>query len=177
MPKKTFFNPAQRRCSDAVIYILGYSDAIKLQRRSSAAVKELVLRCWVYWPNRLGWRQTVLQPPSMFMLLSWWCPLGHGKRHLPAIQIFIVVRLIPILTHLSSRWTVPLSYKKNLSATYAPKETICVKIFWWYQIFLKNTVHLFSQKLLRKYFFYLKVFAKIRQEKMLGKICCFGKKI
>ncbi len=43
------------------------------------------------------------------MLLSWWCPLGHGKRHLPAIQIFIAVRLIPILTHLSSGWTVPLS--------------------------------------------------------------------
>ena len=62
-----------------------------------------------YKPNRLGWRQKVLQPPSMFMLLSWWCPLGHGKRHLPAIQIFIAVRLIPILTHLSSGWTVPLT--------------------------------------------------------------------
>ena len=95
--------------SVGVIYILGYSDAIKLQRRSTAAVTELVLRCWVYWPNRLGWRQKVLQPPSMFMLLSWWCPLGHGKRHLPPIQIFIVVRLIPILTQLSSRWTVPLN--------------------------------------------------------------------
>jgi hypothetical protein len=34
--------------------------------------------------------------------------LGHGKRYLPAIQIFIAVLLIPILTHLSSRWTVPL---------------------------------------------------------------------
>ncbi len=44
------------------------------------------------------------------MLLSWWCPLGHCKRHLPAIQIFIAVRLIPILTHLSSRWTVPLNH-------------------------------------------------------------------
>ncbi len=112
MPKKTFFNPVQRRCSDAVIHILGYSDALNLQRRSTAAVKELVLRCWVYWPNRLGWRQKVLQPPSMFMLLLWWCSLGHGKRHLPAIQIFIVVRLIPILTHLSSRWTVPLRCKQ-----------------------------------------------------------------
>ncbi len=37
-----------------------------------------------------------------------WCPLGHDKRHLPAKQIFIAVRLIPILTHLSSGWTVPL---------------------------------------------------------------------
>ncbi len=45
------------------------------------------------------------------MLLSWWCPLGHGKRHLPAIQIFIAVRLISILTaRLSSRWTVPLTW-------------------------------------------------------------------
>ncbi len=88
--------------------ILGYSDAAQLQRRSTDTVKELVLRCCVYWPNRLGWRQKVLQPPSMFMLLSWWCPLGHDKRHLPAIQIFIAVQLIPILTHLSSRWTVPL---------------------------------------------------------------------
>ncbi len=94
-----------RRCNR---YILGYSDAIKLQRRGTDAVTELVLRCCVFWPNRLGWRQKVLQPPSMFMLLSWWCPLGQGKRHMPAIQIFIAVRLIPILTHLSSRWTVPL---------------------------------------------------------------------
>ncbi len=50
----------------------------------------------------------ILQPPRMLMLLSWWCPLGHDKRHLPATQIFIAVRLIPILTHLSSGWTVPL---------------------------------------------------------------------
>jgi hypothetical protein len=88
--------------------ILGYSDAAQLQRRSTHAVTELVLRWSVHWPNRLGWRQKVLQPPSNFMFLSWWCPLGHGKRRLPAIQIFIAVRLIPILTHLSSRWTVPL---------------------------------------------------------------------
>jgi hypothetical protein len=27
---------------------------------------------------------------------------------LPAIQFILAVRLIPILTHLSSRWTVPL---------------------------------------------------------------------
>ncbi len=88
--------------------ILGYSDAAQLQRRSTDTVTELVLRWCVYWPNRLGWRQKVLQPPSMFMLLSWWCPLGHDKRHLPAIQIFIAVQLIPILTNLSSRWTVSL---------------------------------------------------------------------
>ncbi len=68
--------------------ILGYSIAAQLQRQSTDAVTELVLRCCVYWPNRLGWRQKVLQPPSMFMLLSWWCPLGHDKRHLPAIQNF-----------------------------------------------------------------------------------------
>jgi hypothetical protein len=35
--------------------------------------------------------------------------LGHDKRHLPATQIFIAVRLIPILTPLSSGWTVHLS--------------------------------------------------------------------
>jgi hypothetical protein len=35
--------------------------------------------------------------------------LGHDKLHLSARQIFIAVRLIPILTHLSSRWTVPLN--------------------------------------------------------------------
>jgi hypothetical protein len=88
MPKKTIYKPAQRRCSDAVT--------------------ELVLRCCVYWQNQLGCRQKVLQPPSTFMILSWWCPLGHGKWHLPAIQFILAVRLIPILTHLSSRWTVPL---------------------------------------------------------------------
>ncbi len=93
-----------RRCND-----YRYSDAARQQRRSIDAATELVLRCCVYWPNRLGWRQKVLQPPSMFILLSWWCPLGHGKRHLPAKQIFSAVRLTPILTYLSSRWTVPLS--------------------------------------------------------------------
>jgi hypothetical protein len=146
MPKNTFFYPEQRRSADAVIVtFLGYSDAVKLQRRSTAAVKlqrpsiaavinttalwpnilgysnaaqlqrrstdaatKLVLRCCVYWPNRLGWRQKVLHPPSTFMLLSCWCPLGHGKWYLPAIQFLLAVRLIPILTHLSSRWTVPL---------------------------------------------------------------------
>ncbi len=118
MPKKTIFNPAQRRCSDAVI-ILGYSDAIKLQRRSTDAVTELVLRCCVYWPNRLGWRQKVLQLSSTFMILSWWCPLGHGKWHLPAIQFILAVRLIPILTHLSSRWTVPLRHHAIFSVRYS----------------------------------------------------------
>jgi hypothetical protein len=53
--------------------------------------------------------------------------LGHGKRHLPAIQIFIAVRLIPILTHLSSRWTVHLILynhhliKPKLKSTTAKK--------------------------------------------------------
>jgi hypothetical protein len=39
--------------------------------------------------------------------------LGHDKRHLPAIQIFIAVRLIPIFTHLSSGWTVTLKQAKK----------------------------------------------------------------
>ena len=39
MPKKTFFNPEQRRCSYAVILtFLEYSDDVKLQRGSTAAV-------------------------------------------------------------------------------------------------------------------------------------------
>ncbi len=47
-------------------------------------------------------------PLRTFMLLSWWCPLGQSKGHLPAREDIIMDRLIPILTHLSSRWTVPL---------------------------------------------------------------------
>ncbi len=47
------------------------------RNNSADAVAQLVLSWSVYWPNRLGWRLTVLQPPSTFMLLSWWCPLGH----------------------------------------------------------------------------------------------------
>jgi hypothetical protein len=35
--------------------------------------------------------------------------LGAWKM---TIQFILAVRLIPILTHLSSRWTVPLSVKK-----------------------------------------------------------------
>ncbi len=89
--------------------ILRYSDAAQLQRRSTDAVTELVLHCCVYWPNWSGWRQKVIQPPRTFMILSWWWPLGHLKWHLPAIQFILAVQLIPILTHLSSRWTVPLS--------------------------------------------------------------------
>ncbi len=48
------------------------------------------------------------------MILSWWCPLGHWKWHLPAKQFILAVRLTPILTHLSSRWTVPLRYQSNM---------------------------------------------------------------
>ncbi len=55
-------------------------------------------------------------PPLTFMIFSWWCPLGPGKWHLPAIQFILAVRLIPILTHLSSRWTVPLRCFGSLSA-------------------------------------------------------------
>ncbi len=106
--------------------ILGYSDAAQLQRRNSYAVTELVLRWSVYWPNRLGWRQKVLQPSNTFMLLSWWCPLGHGKWHLPAIQFILTVRLIPILTHLSSRWTVPLRGLGTETLTFLRADSL----FW-----------------------------------------------
>jgi hypothetical protein len=40
--------------------------------------------------------------------------LGHDKEHLPATQISIAVRLIPILAPLSSGWTVPLSTVSKL---------------------------------------------------------------
>ncbi len=95
--------------SQNVMNILGYSDAAQLQRQSSDAVIKLVLRCCLYWPNRSGWRQKVIMPLRTFMLLSWWCLLGQSKGHLPAREDIIMDRLIPILTHLSSRWTVPLS--------------------------------------------------------------------
>ncbi len=105
----------QRRSTDAVMIPdgvltphLGYSDAAQLQRRSSDAVIKLVLRCCLYWPNRSGWRQKVVMPLRTFMLLSWWCPLGQCKGHLPAREDIIMDQLIPILTHLSSHWTVPL---------------------------------------------------------------------
>ena len=70
---------------------------------------KLLLRCCLYWPNRSGWRQKVIMPLRTFMLLSWWCPLGQSKGHLPAREDIIMDRLIPILTHLSSHWTVPLT--------------------------------------------------------------------
>ncbi len=63
--------------------------------RSSDAVTELVQRCSVYWPNQLGWRQKVQKPLETFMILSWRCPLGHGKSHLTAIQFILTARLIP----------------------------------------------------------------------------------
>ena len=118
---KPTFTQLYRRSTAALMIIatfshniLGYSDAAQLQRRNSDAVTELVLRWSVYWPNRLGWCQKVLQPPSTFMILSWWCPLGHWKLHLPAKQFILAGRLIPILTHLSSCWTVPLRYQSNM---------------------------------------------------------------
>ncbi len=115
--------------------ILGYTDAAQLQRWTSDAVmitadvltshfgihrilhsysvaaltvKELVLCFCIYRPNRLGWRQKVLKPLKKFMLLSWWCPLGQDKGNLLAREYIIMNRLIPILTHLSSHWKVPL---------------------------------------------------------------------
>ncbi len=100
----------QRRSADAVMItadVLTAHFGIH-RRRSSEAVTELVPRCSVYWPNWLGWRQKVLKPLKTFMKLSWWCPLGHGKWHLPAIQFILTVWLKPILTPLSFHQTVPL---------------------------------------------------------------------
>jgi hypothetical protein len=78
---------------------------------------------WFFNGNRrcntkiLGrWEILLIQPVGMapkstvlktFMLLSWCCPLGQGKEHLAAREFIIMDRLIPILTPLSSRWTVP----------------------------------------------------------------------
>ncbi len=74
-----------------------------------------------YWPNRMGWRQKVLKPLCTFMLLSWWCPLGQGKGHLPAKEYMLVDRLVSILTHLSSHWTVPLTrkFRQRLTKTHS----------------------------------------------------------
>ncbi len=107
----------QRRSTDAVmiaadVLTAHFGDAAQPQRRSSDAVTEFVLRCSVYWPNWLGWRQKVLKPLKTFMIFSWWCLLGLGKWHLPAIQFILTVWLIPILARLSSRWTVPLRTEK-----------------------------------------------------------------
>jgi hypothetical protein len=106
----------QRRSSDVVMITADVLtthyrilDALQLQRRSSNAVTELVLRCCDYWPNRLGWRQKVLKPLKTFMLLSRWSPLGQGKGHLPAREYIRMDRLIPILTPLCSHWTIPLT--------------------------------------------------------------------
>jgi hypothetical protein len=41
--------------------------------------------------------------------------LGHGKGHLPAKEYIRMDRLIPILTHLSSHWTVSLGFKTPIS--------------------------------------------------------------
>ncbi len=110
--------------------ILGYSDAAQLQRRSSDAVIKLVLRCCLYWPNRSGWRQKVIMPRRTFMLLSWWCPLGQSKGHLPAREDIIMDRLIPILTHLSSRWTVPLRHFRAISV-WKQQGPFRPWSFWW----------------------------------------------
>ncbi len=56
----------------------------------------------------MGQCQNVLQTLNRFMLLLWWCPLGHSKGQLPAKEYIRMDRLIPILTHLSFHWTVPL---------------------------------------------------------------------
>ncbi len=69
------------------------------------------------------------------MLLSWWCPLGQGKEHLPARQFVILDRLIPILTHLSCHWTVPLNFPQFI---YFNKNREILNVFWWF--FFGNTV-------------------------------------
>jgi hypothetical protein len=78
--------------------------------------------------NPTGWDGVKKYYSRTFMLLSWWCPLGHGKWHLPAIQFILTVRLIPILTHLSSRWTVPLMAK------CAVRRTLFWLCLWFYII-------------------------------------------
>jgi hypothetical protein len=108
--------------ADVLTTHFGIHHPAQLKRRSSDAVIKLVLRCCVYWPNRLGLRQKVLKPLKTFMLLLWWCPLGQGKGHLPAMQFILAVRLIPILTHLNSRWTVPLRCKYE---DLAEKTSLC----------------------------------------------------
>jgi hypothetical protein len=75
------------------------------------------LQC-VYWPNRLGWRQKVLKPLKMFMLLSWWCPLGQGKGQLPAREYIIKDWFKLILTPLSYHWTVRRTFNKIRSRIY-----------------------------------------------------------
>ncbi len=44
----------------------------------------------------------VLKTLNKFLLLSWWCPLGHGKGHLPTRQFIKMDRLVPVSTHLFS---------------------------------------------------------------------------
>ncbi len=127
--------------------ILGLIGAAQLQRRSTDAVMipadVLTTHFGIHWgcaatasefrrcnqisptllsllTHRSGWRQKVIMPLSTFMLLSWWCPLGQSKGQLPAREDIIMDRLIPILTHLSSHWTVPLSQK------YSPRSS-CVR--------------------------------------------------
>ncbi len=99
-----------------------------IQRQSSDAVTELVLSCCVYWPNRLGWRYKVLKPPKTFMLLSWWCPLGQGKGHLPARENIRMDLLIPILTPLSFHWTVPLSGQEPSSDDLSSGRKLLINI-------------------------------------------------
>ncbi len=114
----------QRRSTDAVMIPADVlTTHFGLHRRCAATASEfkLVLRCCLYWPNRSGWRQKVIMPLTTFMKLSWWCPLGQGKWHLPAKECIIMDRLIPILTHHSSHWTVPLK-KPDVSLSYGHGE-------------------------------------------------------
>ncbi len=50
--------------------------------------------------HRLGQCQNVLRLLKTFMLLSWTCPFGAGKGHLPTRQFIKMDRLIPVSTQL-----------------------------------------------------------------------------
>ncbi len=119
--------------------ILGYTDAAQLQRRSTGAVMNTAdvltahfgiyrrcaatasefRRCNRICPTLqclltqlVGMASISTEAAETFMIFSWWCLLGLGKWHLPAIQFILTVWLIPILARLSSRWTVSLRTEK-----------------------------------------------------------------
>jgi hypothetical protein len=105
----------QRRSTDAVMIPGGVlTPHFGILRRCAATASEF-RRCNQISPTLLslltqqvGMASKSSNALRTFMLLSWWCPLGQSKGHLPAREDIIMDRLIPILTHLSSHWTVPL---------------------------------------------------------------------
>jgi hypothetical protein len=52
------------------------------------------------WPNWLGQCKKVSRTLKTFMLVSWWCPFGAGKIHMPAREFIIRGRLILVSIHL-----------------------------------------------------------------------------